>query len=162
MSQPKTHPHLGVKIRVQYGSFSTNKLRIKDFQITIKSGRFTGFSGTGNRQSEPDTGLFSGRGNAETGSKQDRIRRVSHKPLLLIRPIPAPNQPWIPPHQIREHDPVPHLPTAGKKVGNLCAKHETPQFNGSNNFPLTVFRQGYFSKKDCTHPCGAPATGCGI
>jgi hypothetical protein len=45
MPKTKTHPDLGGGICGQFGVFSLKKPRNADFWITVKTGRFTGFSG---------------------------------------------------------------------------------------------------------------------
>jgi len=50
---------MGVEIREYMGGFSTKKRCKTDSRIMHKSGRFTGFSGTGNQQSEAFTAVFS-------------------------------------------------------------------------------------------------------
>jgi len=113
MPKTKTHPILNVKIQGQYMRISAKNRFKTDIKALHKSGRFTGFSGSGNRQSEPCTGLFSGQKSTGPGSKRGQVRWVSsglflfpgsppHYPTgtagsrtALFTPNPAPYQPPI-------------------------------------------------------------------
>jgi hypothetical protein len=52
----KTRAAFGVGIRALNEVILSNNLQISDFFNRVESGRFAGFSGEGNRQSEPDLG----------------------------------------------------------------------------------------------------------
>jgi len=54
----KTHGALAVGIWARYGVNLGNNPQISRFLISVKSERFTGFSGNEKEQTEPDRGLF--------------------------------------------------------------------------------------------------------
>ena len=54
----KTHAAFGVGIGVRYGVILSKKPQFPYFPVRAQSERFAGFSGEGNRQSEPDLGII--------------------------------------------------------------------------------------------------------